>query len=239
MHSTNNVTPVPGCDDTGETSTNPDPLPGKSGWPAWAATALAKTRAVCGGIRRFVVADPTGAFDLVGTAVVTGLTFLLVSSAAVRFLEWLVKGHPLHDIGAAVPAVHIVTDPIGTWLDRHLAGLPVSTSAVAWTWGALGLVFFAAAASRHLAARLLWLSFGAATAAMAWTGTADAAHRPVAVAAVAIVWSLLSLPALRARPRTGTARSMAEQAYDSVRQALEDARRDDQATGIRSTTGVH
>ena len=100
--------------------------------------------------------------------------------------------------------VRIVTDPIGHWLVVHTAGLPLTMPTAAGIWGVTGFVLFYAASCYHLGAQLLWPVYGAATAAMAWSGTDVSEYRPVAVGLIAIAWSVLSLLALRGRryPRT-------------------------------------
>lgn len=184
---------------------------GKPGWPRWTVTALAWLTKTTTNVRRFVATDPAGAASLAGTALGVTLTVLLVFSALVKVLRWLVDGHPAQDIATALPALRIATDPIGHWLATHTVGLPITTQAAAWTWGVTGFLLFYSATCRHLGAQLLWPAYGAATAAMAWFGTATTAHRPVAVGLIAIVWSVLSLLALRAR--------RAERGRDNKRQS--------------------
>lgn len=179
---------------------------GKPGWPRWTITALAWLTKTTTNVRRFVATDPAGAASLAGTALGVTLTVLLVFSAAIKVLRWLVDGHPAQDVVTALPALRIATDPIGHWLAAHTAGLPITTQAAAWTWGVTGFLLFYSATCRHLGAQLLWPAYGAATAAMAWFGTDTAAHRPVAVGLIAIAWSGLSLLALRAR-QTGRGRN--------------------------------
>jgi hypothetical protein len=172
---------------------------GKPGWPRWTVTALAWLTKTTTNIRRFVATDPAGAANLAGTTLGVTLTILLLLSALAKVMRWLVDGNPAQDIATALPALRIATDPIGHWLAAHTAGLPITTHAAAWTWGVTGFLLFYSATYRHFGAQLLWPAYGAATAAMAWFGTDTTAHRPVAVGLIAIVWSGLSLLALRAR----------------------------------------
>ncbi|RSN05947.1 hypothetical protein DMC63_37685 [Streptomyces sp. WAC 05977] len=197
MHA-NNFTTATVDDDTRQ---GPIPPSRKPGWPTWAVHALARLTTARKDVQRFVMADPVGAATLLGTVVCGVLTFLLVLSTLAKIFEWLVSGHPVQDLAQQLPAVRIVTDPIGHWMAMHTAGLPLTAQAAAWLWGGTGFLLFYAACYRHLGAQLLWPIYGAATAAMAWSGTATADHRPVVVGLLAIAWSALSLLALRGRRR--------------------------------------
>ena len=173
----------------------------KPGWPTWAVQALTRLTKTRKDVQRFVNADPSGAASLVGTAIGVVLTVLLVFSTAANVVTWLTSGHAGHDVATQLPAVRIATDPIGHFLATHTAGLPLTTPTAAGTWGVLGFMLFYAASCRHLGAQLLWPVYGTATAVMAWSGTDVTAHRPVAVGLIAVAWSVLSLLALRGRPR--------------------------------------
>lgn len=202
---TTESTTTPGDDNQQQHPIPPTTTP--AGWPRWAVTALAWLRTCTTTVQRFVLTDPGGAARLLGTAIGTLITGILLIGALDKTLVWVSDGHPARDLAATVPAVRIVTDPIGHWLAVHTAGLPLPVPAAAWLWGGLGLVLFYCAVYQHRAARLLWLGYGAATAAMVWSGTDTAAHRPVSVGLAAVAWSALALLALRGRPhavRPGT-----------------------------------
>lgn len=198
MHTNDFTSTTTVTDDVQQPTTQPT---GKPGWPAWAVKTLARLTKTRTDVQRFVTADPSGAASLVGTAIGVVLTAVLAFSALGNVLKWLTSGHVVHDVAMQLPAVHIVTDPIGHWLAAHTAGLPLTAPIAAWAWGMTGFALFFAACWRHLGAQLMWPLYGAATAAMAWSGTATAAHRPVVVGLLAIAWSVLSLLALRGRRR--------------------------------------
>lgn len=171
MHTNDNTATSRPADDGAQTALAPPRTPL---WTDVRANAGAATT-----LRR-LVADPAGRLLLLVSVVV-----------AVVLVFALVLGIARYRV-----TVHLISDPIAAWLDAHLAGLPITTPTAAWCWGGFGLVLVIAATFGHLAARVLWVGYGAATAAAAWAGATTDAHRPIAAAAVAIVWALLSLPAL-------------------------------------------
>ncbi|MET9260381.1 hypothetical protein [Amycolatopsis sp. NPDC004079] len=182
--------------------------------PAWTAAVRQNARIGVKAVHRFRITDSEGMFVLFITA---------VSTAGLLLALWL--GIPQYG-----QAVRLFTDPIAAWLDAHLAGLPVTTPEAAWGWGILGCVLFVAATARHTAARVFWAGYGTATAAVAWDGAADA-HRPVAVAAAATVWILLSIPALRPHPRPGLMARL-ESALLGLEEAVHDIKREDCDTAL-------
>lgn len=203
MHTTN----IRSITDDTENPSQPDEKPG---WPRWAVHALAWLRQSANTARRFVETDPAGAASLLGAAAGVVLTAVLAVGLFAAVLQWAVSGNALHDIQRALPAVRIVTDPIGHWMTTHTAGLPLSTQAASWIWGLTGTALFLAASCRHLGAQLLWPLYGAATAALAWMGTETPSHRPVVVGLIAAAWSVLSLLALRGRPHQRVTRRLDE-----------------------------
>lgn len=196
MHTTDITTAPDPATDVQPAASEPSTKPG---WPTWAMRTLAWLTTTGRNIERFVTTDPGGAARLAGAALGAVLTALLAVGIVVKFLTWLVYGHPEQDLAQLLPAARIATAPVGHWLAAHTTGLPLTTQAAAWIWGGLGVLLLAAATGHHLGARLLWPFYGAATAAMAWFGTDTAAHRPIAVGLLAAAWSVLSLLAWRGR----------------------------------------
>lgn len=96
-----------------------------------------------------------------------------------------------------LPAVAMVTDPIGHWLAVHGHGLPVSTYGMAVAWAAGGLGLFLLATLRSRGARIGWPLYGTATAAMAWFGATTEVHRPIVAGAVGLAWCVASVLAYR------------------------------------------
>ncbi|MER7773186.1 hypothetical protein [Kitasatospora sp. NPDC096140] len=87
--------------------------------------------------------------------------------------------------------------PVRAYLAAHTDGLPVSAAAVRVVWLAAGAVLILiGCATRNFGARLTWVLWGAATAAMVWWGTEGPA-RQVATGLAVLWWGLASVAALR------------------------------------------
>jgi hypothetical protein len=94
-------------------------------------------------------------------------------------------------------ATRIVLDPVRSYLTTHSAGLPISADTLWWTWCATGAALFLFAwLFRAVAARLGWIHYGAATAAMVWA-TSTGPGRPITTAIAVLWWTAFSLLALR------------------------------------------
>jgi hypothetical protein len=112
---------------------------------------------------------------------------LIVGGIVMRGAEWV----------SSTAAVDIVLQPVRRYLDAHAEGLPVNTDTLWWTWCVAGLLLFATSTiSRSLAARLGWMLFGAASAAMVYNAAAAPAQ-PVAAGVTVIWWIVFSFAALR------------------------------------------
>lgn len=93
-----------------------------------------------------------------------------------------------------------VTVPVEGYLTSHGTGLPVSPAALMVGWYVAGgalLLLSGAVAARG--ARVGWVLFGLATAAMVYAGTPHP-RQWIAVGIAAAWWTLLSIPALARRP---------------------------------------
>ena len=89
-----------------------------------------------------------------------------------------------------------LSHPVRGYLHQHTAGLPISAQSAFGLWEMLAVALVILAFTGSTLARLAWLGYGAATAAMVWSGTADPA-RPVATAVAVLLWGVGSLFALR------------------------------------------
>lgn len=97
------------------------------------------------------------------------------------------------------PVTALVLDPVHRYLDSHAAGLPIDTATLQWTWAAAGVgTLLLGWMVRAVAARIGWVLYGAATAAMVWAAT-PGPSRTVAVGLTVLAWTVLSLFALRRR----------------------------------------
>lgn len=119
--------------------------------------------------------------------VLTALVHALIILPARTLWSWL----------AHWPVAAVITQPVHTYLVGHAAGLPASPSLLGqvWGWSALGLLT-AAWLFRSWGARLGWVVFGAATAAMVWLGSPEPG-RWIAVVLTALAWSMLSTLAFK------------------------------------------
>lgn len=153
------------------------------------------------GLGLLVVAATFG--FVVGTGLLLGSMFGLIADGVAATAGSL-SDHASSgwDWLLGLPAVAMMTDPIVSWLTGHAEGLPISTGSLIVVWAWSGLALFLLAAVRSAGARLGWLLYGVACAAMAWAGTGDAAHRPVIAGAAVLVWCAASVVAYR-RPLIG------------------------------------
>ncbi|MFF4787850.1 hypothetical protein ACFY3E_41860 [Streptomyces griseorubiginosus] len=137
------------------------------------------------------------AVALAGFAVVV----LLLDGAAT------VLADALHRLLTAAPRVQIGTDtstgvvavvdqPVRDYIAQHSAGLAVSGSTLYTLWQAAGLTGLIFGFLRSTAARLLWLAWGASSAAMIWSASPEPG-RTLATGIAVAVWLLASAFALR------------------------------------------
>ncbi|MEV1319449.1 hypothetical protein AB0J14_25595 [Micromonospora arborensis] len=120
----------------------------------------------------------------------------------------------------------IVLAPVRRYVETHADGLPISATTLWWTWCIAGVVLLAMCVLRVVAARIGWVLYGAATAAMVASAT-PGAGRWIATAVSGVWWVLLSVPAFGRRrpssvlvlptPPTGAAIASPEPADVSVR----------------------
>ncbi|MEU4673956.1 hypothetical protein AB0F91_39875 [Amycolatopsis sp. NPDC023774] len=164
-----------------------------SPYTARTARVRARIRDAAGEIRGFAIASPLG----FAAALLSGLLVLFLAGVALygvaKVAVWAGSGQMLHDLVHWVPALRIMTDPIGHWLAVHTAGLPLAVNFAAAIWAVIGAGVFLAARAQHRGGQLLWPLFGAATAAMAWFGTTELTHRPIAAGLVGALWAALTL----------------------------------------------
>lgn len=113
----------------------------------------------------------------------------------------------LHRLLTAAPRVQIGTDtstgvvavvdqPVRDYIAQHSAGLAVSGSTIYTLWQAAGLTGLIFGFLRSTAARLLWLAWGAGSAAMIWSAAPEPG-RTLATGIAVVVWLLASAFALR------------------------------------------
>ncbi|GGP90149.1 hypothetical protein [Streptomyces melanogenes] len=129
------------------------------------------------------------------------LVLLLLDSAAT------VLADEVHRLLTAAPTVQIGTDastgvwavvdqPIRSYIAQHSTGLTVSGSTIYTLWQVAGLTGLIGGFLRSTAARLLWVAWGAGSAAMIWSA-APADGRTLATGIAVLAWSIASVFALR------------------------------------------
>lgn len=92
-----------------------------------------------------------------------------------------------------------VRRPVTAYLHSSAVDLPMTQQALTDLWQLIGIVgFLALAVLQSRSARLVWLLWGLATAAMVWAGTAQPG-RAVAAGVTVMAWACASLIALRGR----------------------------------------
>ncbi|WP_052441075.1 hypothetical protein [Streptacidiphilus anmyonensis] len=89
-----------------------------------------------------------------------------------------------------------ISHPIRSYLNAHRGELHLSVRNLFGLWELTAIALIIAGFFGSTLARLGWLAFGTATAAMVWSATPDPA-RPVATAIAAGLWGIASLLALR------------------------------------------
>jgi len=89
-----------------------------------------------------------------------------------------------------------VSHPVHAYLDQHSATLPMTGRNLFGLWELAGIVLLVAGFLGSTVARLGYLLFGAATAAMVWTQTPGPA-RPVATAIAVALWGVGAFVVLR------------------------------------------
>jgi hypothetical protein len=95
----------------------------------------------------------------------------------------------------------VVIDPVRGYLTDHAVGLPVDGTALWWTWCLAGGVLLSFSLLHSIGARIGWILYGVASAAMVAAGTSGPG-RWIAAGVCGLWWSLLSIPALwQRRPR--------------------------------------
>ncbi|GAA2062236.1 hypothetical protein GCM10009839_86710 [Catenulispora yoronensis] len=90
----------------------------------------------------------------------------------------------------------VVVDPVKDYLVVHAANLPASAQTLYEGWAVAGVALLVLAFASSWGARIGWVLYGAATAAMAYSGS-PSGGRALAAAVVVIGWSLLSVLAFR------------------------------------------
>lgn len=89
--------------------------------------------------------------------------------------------------------------PVTAYLRDNAAGLPMTAQDLIDLWALVGIGgFLVVAVLRSRSARLVWLVWGLATAAMVWAGTAQPG-RAVATGVTVVAWACASLIAQRGR----------------------------------------
>jgi hypothetical protein len=132
---------------------------------------------------------------------------LLVAGLIVPLVRLIAHGiaaglHAGADWATHWTGARLVLDPVHRYLDAHAAGLPVTSATLWWTWCAAGIGLFALAVLfRANAARLGWVLYGLASAAMAWAAS-PAPSRPIVAGVAGLWWTVLALFALRSSIRT-------------------------------------
>jgi len=115
-----------------------------------------------------------------------------------------------HGLGAVLEQVadwhlaKIVITPVHAYITAHAAGLAAGAEAIfsAWTLSGVGL-WLACWLARSWGARLAWVLYGAATAAMVYSAS-PATGRMLATGVAIVYWALLSVFAFRGVGRRPT-----------------------------------
>jgi hypothetical protein len=91
----------------------------------------------------------------------------------------------------------IIVEPIHYYIDNGTAGLSLDATVAFNIWLGFGVAFFLFAWLGWFGARIGWVVFGASAAGMVWAGASPSSSRGISVGMTALVWSLLSVLALR------------------------------------------
>lgn len=137
-------------------------------------------------LREFARASAVGLL-VAGGAFILGCIF-------VQLLDLLGRG--IEQLGQSELA-QLGLHPIKEWIRQHATGLPVTASTLTSLYLIVGVVLFFAASCRSRGGQIGWVTYGATAVAMAWVGTNEPLHQPVAAGLMLIVWTLLSIVALR------------------------------------------
>jgi len=133
--------------------------------------------------------------------VMVALIWLIVTVFGVMLSA--VTAGAAHGLGAVLEQVadwhlaEIVITPVHAYITAHAAGLAAGAEAIfsAWTLSGVGL-WLACWLARSWGARLAWVLYGAATAAMVYSA-APVAGRMLAMGVAVLYWALLSVFAFR------------------------------------------
>jgi len=139
-----------------------------------------------------------GGWELTATwvkvaAYLVGAALLSTSALAVLADQLIAAYHRV--VGVHTGLVATITAPVQSYLRVHDAGLSIPADSLYRLWQLAAVLLLVAAFSRSRLGRIAWVAYGTGTAAMVWCGTASAG-RPLAVAVVALLWTLVSLFAL-------------------------------------------
>ena len=131
-------------------------------------------------------------------AYLVGAALLSTSALAVLADQVLAAYHRV--VGVHTGLVATITAPVQSYLRVHDAGLSIPADSLYRMWQLAGVLLLVAAFSRSRLGRFAWVAYGTGTAAMVWCGTGSTG-RPLAVAVVALLWTLVSLFALHGQGR--------------------------------------
>lgn len=173
---------------------------GNTEWTVLMTAAMKRIETTKKRIREIVEDAPEGAGQFILSTLGSIAMSVFVIVLLVRLVIWAATIDPLEALKPMLPAGKVAAEPFMHWFTTHLTGLPISAETGVWIWGITGLIVWFVASCHHLAAQALWVGYGAATAAIVWTGTPVASHRPVTTGLAVIAWTILSLFVLTRRP---------------------------------------
>ncbi|MER5509343.1 hypothetical protein ABT052_29000 [Streptomyces sp. NPDC002766] len=90
----------------------------------------------------------------------------------------------------------VIDHPVHSYIAQHSAGLATPGSTVYAFWQVTGLIGLIGGFAGSSGARILWTSWGFASAAMVWSAAPDGS-RTLATGIAALLWALASIVALR------------------------------------------
>ncbi|WP_105973640.1 hypothetical protein [Streptomyces geranii] len=90
----------------------------------------------------------------------------------------------------------VIDNPVRSYIGQNSAGLAVPASALYAFWQLAGLLGLIGGCAGNTGARITWVLWGAASAAMVWAAS-PAGGRTVATGLAALMWALASILALR------------------------------------------